>query len=109
MRGPKGAPWRHPVRSDDPHLAGRTAYRKTPMALDPRLDRGKLNCVMFADGPGGKIGRQPGAAARALVWLMVDEAISIRAHGAAVTFMSRLGTTGLGLIPTLLAIRCGRL
>ena len=41
--------------------------------------------------------------------LMVDEAINIRAHGAAVTFMSWLGATGLGLIPTLLAIRRGRL
>jgi hypothetical protein len=79
------------------------------MALDPRLDRRKLDRVMFADGPGGKIARQPGAAARALVRLMVDETIDILAHGAAVTFMSRLGATGLGLIPTLLAIRRGRL
>ena len=79
------------------------------MTLDPRLDRGKLDCVMFADSPGGKIARQPRAAAWALVRLMVDEAINIRAHGAAVTFMSWLGATGLGLIPTLLAIRRGRL
>jgi hypothetical protein len=79
------------------------------MALDPRFDRGKLDRVMFAGGPGGKIGRQPGTAAWALVRLMVDEAIDILAHGAVVTFMARLGATGLGLIPTLLAIRCGRL
>jgi hypothetical protein len=40
---------------------------------------------------------------------MVDEAIHIRAHGAAVPVMPRLGATGLGLIPTLLAIGRGRL
>jgi hypothetical protein len=79
------------------------------MALDPRLDRGQLDRVVFAHGLGRKIARQPGAAARALLRLMVDEMIDIRAHGAAVTFMSRLGATGLGLIPTLLAIGRGRL
>jgi hypothetical protein len=57
--------------------------RKTPMALDPRLDRGKLDCDMFADGPRGKIGHQPGAAARAVVRLMVDEAIDIWGHALA--------------------------
>jgi hypothetical protein len=44
-----------------------------------------------------------------VVRLMVDEAIHIRAHGAAVAFMPRLGATGLSLIPPLLAIGRGRL
>jgi hypothetical protein len=79
------------------------------MALDPRLDGGQLDRVVFAHGLARKIGCQPGTAAGAVVRLMVDEAIDIRAHGAAVPVMARLGATGLGLIPTLLAIRRGRL
>jgi hypothetical protein len=96
-------------RRDDPRSTGRTAHRQTPMALDPRLDRGQLDRVVFAHGLGRKIGRQPGTAAWAVVRLMVDEAIHIRAHGAAVPVMAWLGATGLGLIPPLLAIGRGRL
>src|SRR4051812_48124030 len=40
---------------------------------------------------------------------MLDHLIRRGADDPAVTFMSRLGATGFGLIPTLLAIRRGRL
>jgi hypothetical protein len=79
------------------------------MALDQRLDRGKLDLVVLADGLGGKIAGQTGAAARALVGMMIDEAIEILAHRAAVTLVARLGATRLRLIPTLLAIARRRL
>lgn len=47
------------------------------MALNQRPDRGKLNLVVLADGFGSKIARQAGAAAKALVWMMIDDAIGI--------------------------------
>ncbi len=39
-----------------------------------------------------------------MIRMMIDNAIEILAHHTAVTFVAQLGTTGFGLIPTLLAI-----
>ena len=74
------------------------------MALDERLDLGELDLVVRADGLGSKIAGQAGTAAGALVGTMIDNAIDILAHRAAVTFMTGLGATGLRLVPALLAV-----
>lgn len=52
---------------------------------------------------------QGAAAARAAIRTMIDDDIGILAHPAAMTLVPRLGATGLGLLPTLLAVRRGRL
>src|SRR5215203_7015933 len=88
--------------------AGRATNRQTSMPLDQRLDRGKLDCVVFADSLDGKITRQGYPAARALVGMMINDAIRVLTHRTAVTFMTKLGAAGLCLVPTLLAITRGR-
>ncbi|KQU83920.1 hypothetical protein ASD12_32075 [Mesorhizobium sp. Root102] len=74
------------------------------MALNQRPDRGKLNLIVLADGFGSKIARWAGAAAKALVGMMIDDAIGIPTDGAAVTFMTRLGAARLCPVPTRLAV-----
>ena len=56
-------------------------------------------------------GRSPGsaAAAGAAVGTMLDDLIGVVTHHPAVAFVARLGPAGLGLLPPLLAIGCGRL
>ena len=50
-----------------------------------------------------------GGISRCPIRTMIDDDIGILAHPAAMTLVPRLGTTGLGLLPTLLAVRRGRL
>lgn len=102
---PERRPLRRVGRSrHDQRTAGRATNGQTSMALGQRLDRGKIDLVVFADSFGGKITRQGGTAAWAFVGMMIDDAIGMLAHGTAVTFMTRLGAAGLCLVPTLLAI-----
>jgi hypothetical protein len=78
--------------------AGRAPGRPAPQ-------RGHL----LADGLGGKSAGQAGAAARALVGTMIDEAIEILAQRAAVAFVTRLGPARPGFLPALLAVSRRRL
>lgn len=69
-------PERRPLRRiwhsrDNQRAAGRATDCQTPMALNQRPDRGKLNLVVLADGFGSKIARQAGAAAKTLVGMMI--------------------------------------
>jgi len=74
------------------------------MALVQRLDHGKLDLVVLADGLGGKITGQTGAAAGALVGMMIDDVIEILAHCAVMAFMTRFRAARFCLVTTLLAI-----
>ena len=65
---------------DNPRSKGQAVYRQTSMALDRRLDLGKIDPVVRADRLGAKIARQAGQAARALVGAMIDEFIECFAH-----------------------------
>ena len=79
------------------------------MPRDQRLDRGKLDFVVFADSLDRKITRQGYPATRALAGVMINDAIRVLTHRTAATFMTKLGAAGLCLVPTLLAITRGRL
>jgi hypothetical protein len=96
-------------RRDHPRSAGRAPNRQTPMARDRRLELGKLDHLVLADGLGGKSAGQAGAAARALVGTMIDDAIGILAQRAAVAFVTRLGPARPGFLSTLLAVSRRRL
>ncbi len=79
------------------------------MALDERLDGGKFDRVVFADGLVRQIGGQGRTAAGAFIEMMIDGAVEILAHHAAMALVTGLGTAGLGFVATLLAIARGRL
>ena len=79
------------------------------MPLDNGTDRGKIDRLVLADNLGRKIARQSGTAARALIGMVIDDAIEILAQGTAVAFMSRLRTARLRLVAPLLAIHRRRL
>lgn len=75
------------------------------MPLDNGTDLGKVNRLVFADGFERKIARQAGPVARALVGMVIDEAIEILAQSTAVTFVTGPDTAGLRLVAPLLAVR----
>ena len=78
--------------------------------MDNRVGAAKHPVIgMLADGLGRKVARQDGPAAETMIRTMIDNAIEILAHRSTVTFVARLGTTGFGLVPTLLAISRWRL
>ena len=78
------------------------------MALDHRLHLRQVDPVVHADHLARQIRSQSGSAARALVGTMINDPIGCLAQPAALSFVARLGTTGLRSLLPLFAIGRGR-
>jgi hypothetical protein len=92
-----------------PLAAGGAAHRQAPMLGDMGRYLREIDLLVDADRLPRQIRHQDSRTARAPIRTMLDHLIGRGADDPAVAFMSRLGTARLGLIPTLLAIRRGRL
>ena len=79
------------------------------MLGDEGLHLRKVNLLVEADRLGGQICRQSGSTAGALAGAMIDHLIGRLADDPAVTLVPGFGTTGLGALALLFAIRRGRL
>src|SRR3954469_17027848 len=72
-------------------------------------DRRQVDLLVQADRLGLKFGRQREAAVGTAGWAVVDHLVRVFRDATPVALMARLGAAGAGLLPSLLAIRRGRL
>lgn len=74
-----------------------------------RCNLRQIDPLEEADVLGRQSRVQVAPAAGAAIGTMLDDLVSVIAHGPAVALVTEIGPTGLGLREPLLPIRCGRL